>query len=161
MMVARSKTEQFALRLNGLLDRAGAPEANKGRGRWFLQFLKQNNIEVSYEAARKWLAGESMPYTKRLGTIARSLNSSTEYLIGETDSEAGHTAAGPVEIDQAILTAAIKLTESVIEQQQLNPSDNVRAAVISHIYQVIAEDGGISEKDTQRLLHTLSVSRET
>jgi hypothetical protein len=84
-MVAHTKSEQFAQRLNKLLDENGAPHKNLGRARWFHNLLKNKmKIDVSYEAARKWLTGESIPYTKRIGVIARGLNSTTEYLIGET-----------------------------------------------------------------------------
>lgn len=84
LMVALSKNEQFSKKLNKLLNAMDAPPMNGGRARWFNDYVKQTlKINVSYEATRKWLSGESMPYTKRIGSIAKGLNSTTEYLIGE------------------------------------------------------------------------------
>lgn len=84
IMVAQTKSEQFANRLNHLLDTMNAPAKNLGRARWFHDFIKKElKIDVTYEAARKWLSGESIPYVKRIGVIAKGLNSSVEYLIGE------------------------------------------------------------------------------
>lgn len=92
LMVALTKNEEFSSRLNLLLDRAKAPPKNQGRARWFHDFIKkQLKINVSYEASRKWLSGESIPYTKRIGLIARGLNTTTEYLIGEQQDGAANT----------------------------------------------------------------------
>lgn len=86
-MVAQTKSEQFANRLNHLLDTMNAPAKNLGRARWFHDFIKKElKIDVTYEAARKWLSGESIPYIKRIGVIAKGLNSSVEYLIGEVQN---------------------------------------------------------------------------
>jgi len=86
LMVALTKNEEFSNKLNLLLDLANCPPKNQGRARWFHDFVKkQLKIDVSYEAARKWLSGESIPYTKRIGKIAKGLNCTTEYLIGESE----------------------------------------------------------------------------
>lgn len=88
LMVAPTKNEQFSKRLNNLLNAMDVPPMNLGRARWFHNYVKNTlKIEVSYEATRKWLSGEAIPYTKRIGSIAKGLNSTTEYLIGEEQGE--------------------------------------------------------------------------
>lgn len=124
-MVAQSKSEQFAQRLNKLLDENGAPHKNLGRARWFHDLLKTKmKIHVSYEAARKWLSGEAIPYTKRIGLIARGLNSTTEYLIGEnqTHQPLMHQE-GVFETSAPYIMEDQELLERI---HQLSPDDRAR-----------------------------------
>jgi len=87
LMVAPTKSEEFASRLNLLLDAMNVPPINVGRARWFHDYVKNTlKIDVTYEASRKWLSGNAIPYTKRIGVIAKGLNSTTEYLIGESQN---------------------------------------------------------------------------
>lgn len=84
-MVAKTKNQEFSDRLNAILDAIpDVPPKNAGRINWLQNHIKKScNINLSKESVRKWLSGDSMPYIKRLGPIAKSLNTTTEYLIGE------------------------------------------------------------------------------
>lgn len=86
MVVDKDREEKllFAARLNEMLDEAGVEPIGKGR-----QKILRKEFGVSEEAARKWLAGESMPHTKRIPLIAKKFNRMGEWLltgIGEKHS---------------------------------------------------------------------------
>ena len=71
-----NEKKQFAMRLNLALDTAGFDPKGKGR-----HVAVANQFQVSAESARKWLAGENFPDTKRIPEIARALNVSAQWLL--------------------------------------------------------------------------------
>ncbi len=126
VMVVQSKNEQFSQRLNKLLNDMDVPPMNLGRAKWFHDFVKkQLKIDVSYEATRKWLSGESIPYTKRIGLIAYGLNSTTEYLIGEAPRES--QTLGVKEKRAKYSMEEISLLEKI---NKLSPADKARLSSI-------------------------------
>lgn len=78
--------ERFAKRLNEALDRvAGAPQ--RGRPQWLR--LRYNKA-ISQEAARKWLAGETLPDQAHLSMICTDLKIRVDWL---------YTGHGPMLIE--------------------------------------------------------------
>ena len=75
------KYSSFARRFNNALDHAGVP-----RGRSRIPSLSQR-YQVTYEAARKWLSGESIPQTSRLAAIAEDYGMSLAYLLGRDEGK--------------------------------------------------------------------------
>lgn len=67
--------ESFSKRLSKALDYAGVPGGRERR------LAVSRMFGVSREAVRKWLAGESIPDTKRLPEIAKLLGVRAEWLI--------------------------------------------------------------------------------
>lgn len=72
------QTDTFAKRLNKACDNANIPV--RGRSGFIQSRLSD---KVSLVAIRKWLVGESMPDTKRLGELALIVNSTVEELLGK------------------------------------------------------------------------------
>jgi hypothetical protein len=75
-----SKTEHprfrdFSQRLNEVCDKKGL--RTRGRRQQIAGLLKD---EVSAEAARKWLDGESMPNQEHMATLATELGTSVDWL---------------------------------------------------------------------------------
>lgn len=145
-MVALSKNEEFSARLNKLLDQAGCPPKNLGRARWFHNFVKKElKMDVSYEAARKWLSGDSIPYTKRLGKIASGLGSTTEYLIGETGdgSPVNENHREGVEETRAQYNYSKEDVELLNQIKDLSPADQARLqGIINVLNQKLDKDTG-------------------
>jgi SOS-response transcriptional repressor LexA len=72
--------EKFAERLNKACEEAGI----KYRGR--ATYIQSRMSEkISLVGIRKWLIGEAIPTTKRLGELANIVQTSVEYLIGTDD----------------------------------------------------------------------------
>jgi hypothetical protein len=69
--------KNFAARLDKALTYAGIPPDRRRIGRVAKMF------EVSKEAVRKWLAGESIPDTKRISDISRKTGVRGEWLLTE------------------------------------------------------------------------------
>lgn len=67
--------ETFSDRLNEALLRAGIPDDRSRRSRMAAMF------QVSTESVRKWLEGDSIPDTKRLPEIAKTLGVFGEWLL--------------------------------------------------------------------------------
>ncbi|MDH5612244.1 MAG: hypothetical protein OEY66_07300 [Gammaproteobacteria bacterium] len=141
-MVEHTEAERFATRLNKLLDIAGAPKKNAGRARWFHDFIKGNlNIKISYEACRKWLNGDSMPYTKRISAIAKGLNSTAEYLLG--DETAGQQTQGVKEASAPYSKEDVELLNQIHE---LDPADRARlSGIIAALNPKLDKDTGNHE----------------
>lgn len=69
----------FSERLNSACDRAGIPV--RGRAKYIQDKLSD---KVSMTAIRKWIVGEAMPETKRIGELAAIVNTTVEQLLGES-----------------------------------------------------------------------------
>ncbi|WED23055.1 S24 family peptidase [Vibrio sp. JC009] len=67
----------FADRLNEACTNAGIPV--RGRAQYIQDRL---SVKISRVAVRKWLVGDAIPETKRLGEIADIVHSSVEELLG-------------------------------------------------------------------------------
>lgn len=61
-MVTYDEKQAFSNRLNLILDKAGVPPKGKGR-----QGIVAKAFHVTQKGARKWLEGEAIPQTKRMG----------------------------------------------------------------------------------------------
>lgn len=66
---------QFAKRINAACDdNPDVPPLNHGRLSWIVRELQnRNNITVTQESARKWLAGESYPRNEKMRALAALL----------------------------------------------------------------------------------------
>ncbi|HDY8008057.1 TPA: LexA family protein [Vibrio vulnificus] len=71
--------DNFAARLNKACDATGIPV--RGRAGYIQERLSE---KVSLVAIRKWLVGESIPDTKRIGELAGIVNSTVEILLGKS-----------------------------------------------------------------------------
>ncbi|EJK2113533.1 Cro/Cl family transcriptional regulator [Vibrio navarrensis] len=70
--------DNFADRLNKACDAADIPV--RGRAGYIQDRLSE---KVSLVAIRKWLVGESIPDTKRIGELAEIVNTTVEVLLGK------------------------------------------------------------------------------
>jgi transcriptional regulator with XRE-family HTH domain len=89
-MVADAEKQAFAKRLNQACDHAGIAEVGR-RSRFASEF------GVSRESVRKWLMGESIPETKRIGLLAKWLDVSGEWLLTGNGEMINRVADAPAE----------------------------------------------------------------
>lgn len=82
-MVAATKENertQFAKRLNEALGKMpNAPRAGR-RASWLRELLRAEGVQISVEAVRKWLVGDSMPDQTHMGMLARLADCDVNWL---------------------------------------------------------------------------------
>lgn len=68
-----AREKAFAKRLSTALDNhPRCPDAH-GRNTWLMRELAHQNINVSLESIRKWLAGEAIPRRAKMTALAKTL----------------------------------------------------------------------------------------
>ena len=120
-MAERDGKVLFSRRLNQALDNAGVPPKNFGR-----QTTVAKMFGVTQKAARKWLEGEGMPATKRIGEIAERLGVYGEWLLsGQGPMNAEVSNVEPVHdvIRRVPLISWIQAGYGVDAVDQLKPGE--------------------------------------
>ncbi len=106
----------FAARMNQVADILGIPPKGENR-----QALMGKMFKVSQEAARKWLAGESMPQMEKSIEICKKANVTIEWLLtGRGIAEYEKTPEAQVlkamqEMDEATKYQVVKISNSLVE----------------------------------------------
>lgn len=126
----------FAKRLNEACDGAGVPA--KGGGR---QIALAKMAGVSQKGARKWLEGESIPTTGRIGALAAKLKVSADWLLF------GHGNKTPGNAGKELQPAMV-------------PARGVPALSIPHLDVRVSMGHGYSLPDHETVIDHLRLSEE-
>jgi transcriptional regulator with XRE-family HTH domain len=114
-MIVNEKNS-FATRMNKVADILGIPPKGENR-----QALLGKMFKVSQEAARKWLAGESMPQMAKSIEISKKAKVSIEwFLTGRGIAQYDQTPESQVlmamqEMDESTKYQVVKITNSLTE----------------------------------------------
>ncbi|WP_409524137.1 hypothetical protein [Nitrincola sp. MINF-07-Sa-05] len=156
--ISESERGAFSRRLNELLDESGV--AARGRPAEMQRIWRSISGEtISITSTRKWLTGEAMPGTTKLGLLAKALGCRADWLLGgggsKSDTDQGgyqvsdHSSSyqdkpirQPVSgIDRALLRSVIAMVERNARSRGLTLSITERAAIIAGVYSGCVEEG--------------------
>lgn len=84
-----TRERAFAKRLDQALDRHPRCPTGYGRNTWLLRELQHQQVKVSNETIRKWLAGETMPRRPKMTAIAKALRVDETWLAMGAQSVEG------------------------------------------------------------------------
>ena len=83
------------------------------RGRGFNQNELAKKLEVSVDTVRRWEWGDRFPDVKELCLMAKVLNTTVSYLVGETDDEFSNQKVGNEE-DTSFIENLVKSTSMIV-----------------------------------------------
>ena len=84
-----TREKAFSRRLDKALTAHPRSPAGYGRNTWLLRELAHQNITVSNETIRKWLAGEAMPRRDKMAALAKTLRVDETWLAMGVQPVAG------------------------------------------------------------------------
>lgn len=102
-----TREKAFARRLDKALTAHPRSPAAYGRNTWLLRELAHQNINVSNETIRKWLAGEAMPRRDKMAALAKTLRVDETWLAMGVQPISGETSEAAIDKAGA-LTEALK-----------------------------------------------------
>jgi hypothetical protein len=139
MVVYRGET--FAERFSRALDYAGVPSGRQRR------MIVARMFKVSGEAVRKWLAGESIPNTKRIQKMAEKLGVRGEWLL---------TGQGPMLASAAAEEA--DSSYSAVDSRQLRLLSSFKELTESQQDEVLREVEEIKQRN-EAIFEELSIKK--
>ena len=123
---------EFSERLNEALDDLGVP--TKARGR---QTTAARLFGVSQKGVRKWLEGEGLPHTKRIGRIAHKANVRQEWLLfglGPKRLDPDETSQFNTSLMQRIMVSV----EKTIKVGDIQLSEQQKAFLVTSLYESLS-----------------------
>lgn len=114
----------FADRLNEACNSAGIPV--RGRAK-YIQDRLSNKLSIT--AIRKWLVGEALPETKRIGELAIIVNSTVEALFGGEENESLEVRSNAQEYSH-ILPALLRFEVPILSWVQAGAFCNSESQVL-------------------------------
>lgn len=113
-----TREKAFARRLDKALSAHPRSPAAYGRNTWLLRELSHQNVNVSNETIRKWLAGESMPRRDKMAALAKTLRVDETWLAMGVQPVSG--LATETVIDKAgALAEALKMIREKTDNAEI------------------------------------------
>lgn len=110
-----TRERAFAKRLDQALDSHPRSPEGYGRNTWLMRELTHENVTVSLEAIRKWLAGEVMPRRAKMAALAKILHVDETWLA--MGAQPAENAVSPKRAEQ--LETALRKIEKMTDDEDI------------------------------------------
>ncbi len=115
-----TREKAFARRLDKALSSHPRSPVGYGRNTWLLRELTHQNVNVSNETIRKWLAGEAMPRRDKMTALAKTLRVDETWLAMGVQPVSGQASpVGPIEKATAMLEALKAIRDKTADPEIL------------------------------------------
>lgn len=118
-----TREKAFARRLDQALTAHPRSPAGYGRNTWLVRELAHQNVKVSNETIRKWLAGEAIPRRDKMAALAKTLRVDETWLA--MGVQPAVQSSGEVEKLAAITTALRQIRSIATDPRIIKIIDKV------------------------------------